>query len=82
MLWSDTKLVKQPEDGHRIYAKLAGPKGHIFCNLLGASSSALAMELQLSNHEASRPGLQESGQEQQVPRRHNAEPWTISRCDK
>ena len=80
MLWPETKPVKQPEDGHRIYPKLAGPKGHIFCNLLGASSSAL--ELQLSNHEASRLGLQESGQEQQVPRRPNAEPWTISRCDK
>ena len=72
---SNTKPVKQSDDGCRLYAKVSGPKDHIFCYLLGASGSPL--EFKLSNHEARRLGLEESGVEHQIPQMVGAEPWTI-----
>ena len=63
----------------KLYARISGPRGHVFCHLVCASGSGL--EIKLSNHEARTLGLHDAGEEKRLPQ-GTAEPMILSRrCD-
>lgn len=71
------KPLKQSDDGLKLYARISGPKGHIFCYLLCVTGSGL--EVKLSNNEARRLGLEDAEEVQNLPQPGDAGPMSLSR---